>query len=173
MPTYVVAQDGPEAIEDAIANTLRTKVNDYLDAVWVAWATSDTANGYHIPKVYPLQVVSGRRTLVANFPTYIVRSLDGHLDEDAAPHFGYMAHRFQIIVLCQSSEEHILDVQVKRHLTAIRKCLGNNVTLDGSIGGILGIQLTYYGKSMPAKDKLAMEQAGAWLATVRVEEVYL
>lgn len=168
-----VTLDGPEAIEDAIAATLRTNVNGYIDAVWSAWATSDTNNNRSVPKVYPAQVVSGRRTLQPEFPAYIVRSLDGRTEEDAAPRYGYMAHRFSIMVLCQGDDEHILDVQVKRHLTAIRKTLGNLVTLDGSIAGILGIALEEYGRSQPTKDKHLMEQVGAWLATVRVEEVYL
>ena len=119
MPITVM-RDGPEAIEDAIASTLRANVNAYLDAVWTAWGA---AAG--VPKVYPAQVVSGRRALQPQFPAYIVRSLDGHTEEDLAPRYGYMAHRFEIVVMCQSSDDHVLDIQVKRHLTAIRKTLGN------------------------------------------------
>ncbi|MGZ3682031.1 MAG: hypothetical protein ACXVDI_26025, partial [Ktedonobacterales bacterium] len=93
--------------------------------------------------------------------------------EDLAPRYGYMAHRFEIVVLCQSSDDHVLDVQVKRHLTAIRKTLGNAPTLDGSIGGILGITLESYGKSAShPTDRKLMEQTAAWIATVRVEESY-
>ncbi len=167
MPVTVM-RDGPEAIEDAIASTLRANVNAYLDAVWAAWG--DAAS---VPKVYPAQIVSGRRALQPQFPAYIVRSLDGHTQEDLAPRYGYMAHRFEIVVLCQSSDDHVLDVQIKRHLTAIRKTLGNAPTLDGSIGGILGITLESYGKSPShPNDRKLMEQTAAWIATVRVEESY-
>lgn len=169
-----VTRDGPEAIEDAIAATLRSNINAYIDAVWASWATSDTNAGISVPKVYPVQVVSGRRTMQPQFPAYIVRSIDGRTEEDAAPNFGYMAHRFEVIVLNQSSDEHVLDVQVKRHLTAIRKCLGTHETLDGSVPGILGCVPQHWGKSETVKnEKHLMEQIGAWLCEVRVEEVYM
>ncbi len=119
MPITVM-KDGPEAIEDAIAATLRANVNGYLDAVWAAWG--DAAS---VPKVYPAQIISGRRALQPQFPAYIVRSLDGRTEEDLAPRYGYMAHRVEIVVLCQSSDDHTLDAQIKRHLTAIRKTLDN------------------------------------------------
>lgn len=165
-------QQGPEAIEHAVANTLSTNLSGFLDAIWAQWASIDPTEGDGVvPEVYPKLVIAGRRQLINDYPAVIVTSLDGELLESGAPVWGEMAHRVDVTALLRGDRQDVLDKQSKRYLWAIWKCLMTYQMLDNSLVGNSGVTPKQYGRSLYGKPKATqMIMAAGWEVLVHLVE---
>lgn len=168
----MAGQQGPEAIEHAVANTLSTNLNGFLDAIWTQWATIDAAYPVPIPKVYPKLVLAGRRQLISDYPAILVTSLDGELLGSGAPVWGEMQHRVDVTAFLRSDRQDVLDIQSKRYVWAIWKCLMTYQMLDNSLVGNSGVTPRSYGRDLwdPKKKSVQMIMAVGWEVLVHLVE---
>lgn len=165
-------QQGPEAIEHAVANTFSTYLNGFLDEIWAQWATIDAASGIAVPQVYPKHVLSGRRQLINDYPTVIVTSLDGEMLSSGAPVWGEVQHRVDVSALLRGDRQDILDIQSKRYAWALWKCLMTYQTLDNSLVGNSGVTPRQYGRDLwdPKRKSVQMIMAVGWEVLVHLVE---
>lgn len=158
---------GPEAIERAIMKTLLSHINAEIDAVWAAWAATDTADAVVVPKVYPAHINAGAVSEIYDYPTIAVTSDSGRVTSIGAPNWMETDHTLAVIVWMISDDTTIIDKLTKRYLTAIAEVLLKNQGLDGSMG-FTGVDLVDYGRTPPAKLDLipGLQQIAGWTVTV-------
>lgn len=164
---YVQVIQGPEAVEQAVANTLTTNFNAALDAVYAAWAPVDSAP----PEVYPAGIHVGGRDLIPSYPAIEVMATGGRMTEDGATVWGGFQHELLIVAWLTGDDKDTLNRQCLRYAWAIWKVLMAFQTLDGSLSGQAGVEPLEYQVSQPAsKPTNQLLQAVGWRVTVNVEE---
>jgi hypothetical protein len=158
---------GPEAVEEAVRNTLQANLGGYLTAIWAQW-------GDAVPLVTPVAWLAGEWDLIPDFPVVYVRSLDGAMlaQQDGAPLWATFAHRLDVGVFLSGDTANVLDQQCKRYLWAIWKCLMTYQQLDGSLVGNTGVSLLRYGKSeaYPENGTTTLLKSGGWETQVWLTE---
>lgn len=155
---------GAEAVEEAIAATLRTYLNAAIDTIYAA--AGDTT-----PKVHPRMIYAGSRDVIPEYPCVVVTSIDGQQLLDASPNWGEINHRLDVSALVQSDDHRVLDRQTKRLLWAIWNVLKTHQGLDNTLEGLAGVQLARYGRSDPYKapGQTKLLQVAAWEVFVGTE----
>ena len=156
---------GAPAAEAAVANTIRTYINAEVDDVKTAWNDS-------IPLPYPVQVYTGYRRIIPEYPAIVVSSVDGQETLDAASFWGQQEHRIDVSVICQSDDIHVLDQQTKRYLVAIWEVIKKHQDLDASLSGLAGVATRRYGRSeiYNIEKSHFLHQAAGWELAVHVDE---
>lgn len=162
---------GPEAVEHAVAATLRAKLNGELAATWAAWATFDTADGVSVPLVYPAQIIAGRQGIASDYPTIMVASDLGIQRTNAAPNWGEVDHTLAVIVWLVADDVLLLHKMMHRYLTSIWEVLMKNQSMDGTIA-LTGIDPGEYGRAVPVKlgETAGIVHVGGWTFIAHVEQ---
>jgi hypothetical protein len=171
-----MGMQGGEAVEIALANTLTQCLNTELDDIWAQFAAYDAANGGP-NKVYPKKVLAGQRTLIDAYPAVQVTWLGAKVALDGSAGYGesgwnQVEHQVDVTVLIQGDDEHVLDRQVKRYVTALWRAVQHHQQLDGmTVAGVVGAVVTDLGQSrVEKKDTKQLFQFGGIAVTVTVEE---
>jgi hypothetical protein len=149
---------GPEAIEEAAANTLAAFLLGEMNALWTAWGDSATT-----PEVQPPQVFPGRRYLIPEYPAMMVVHLDSMITEPGDITWQGWLHRLEVVTVVASDDVHVMDMMSKRIMWATVKALAKHQKLDGSVPGVVSVLTRQTGRSrVLTKDQMAqmMQYAG-------------
>jgi hypothetical protein len=166
MPVYTDVVQGPEAVEQAVANTLAANLTTALNEVYSAWASVDA-----LPEVTPANIYVGGRDLIPSYPAIEVMATGGRMTEDMATVWGGFQHELLIVAWLAGDDKDTLNRQCLRMAWAIWKVLMKYQGLDGSLSGQAGVELLEYQVSQPAsKPANQLLQAVGWRVTVNVEE---
>jgi hypothetical protein len=172
MPVYTDVVQGPEAVAQAVANTLTLYLNTALDEVWSSWSSVDGTLPKPPPKVYPASIYVGIRDVIPSYPAIEVMPTGGRMPENMATVWGGFQHDIQVFAWLQSDDKDVLNRQCTRYAWAIWKVLMKYQGLDGSLSGQAGVEPFEYliSEGYKKQQSALLLQAVGWRVTVNVEE---
>lgn len=156
---------GPEAVGQAIVNTINAQINTLIAAVNAKYSD------YQLPTIPTTAVYLFEQDVIPEYPAIVVNYLSTRETDDAAPNWGEVEHRYDIAMILTSDTKDSIIRASARYLWILWDLFKKNQTLDGSISGQRGIDTPDMGRSPVYTPKTSKGSSGVLMMTVGIEAV--